>query len=397
MGSIMRRGNKLYLRYIDVDGTERKRLAKGCATLADAKPILAAIEKRLLEGNVGIQPRVEESPEVRARRTVTVAELGATFGEKYTSAKVKDIKTYRREAKNILATRVYPHLGTMRAAEVTTKHVDNMVATLTAEGYAGSSVRSALASLSKVYNWAAKTGLIDCANPVKGTERPPTVTSLEFLSKDEVARLLEWLERASQSFVASPTTRSLHAIVAFCLYTGTRKGEAMGLRWQDVQLDAGRVDVLRSYAATPKSGKSRHVPLNPELTRLLRLWRDRPDRGDDGGLVFPVEGRMGRREEVLELGAVYVAAGVKRPAKPWHCLRHTFASHFMMSGGNILTLQKLLGHSTLTMTMVYSHLAPDFIAGEVARMSFATTKAGVVDLDSARASWHQDGTASHTA
>lgn len=44
-----------------------------------------------------------------------------------------------------------------------------------------------------------------------------------------------------------------------------------------------------------------------------------------------------------------------------HVLRHTFASHFMMNGGNILVLQKLLGHSSLTMTMRYAHLAPDHL------------------------------------
>ena len=44
-----------------------------------------------------------------------------------------------------------------------------------------------------------------------------------------------------------------------------------------------------------------------------------------------------------------------------HVLRHTFASHFMMAGGNILTLQRILGHKNLTMTMRYAHLAPDHL------------------------------------
>jgi len=44
-----------------------------------------------------------------------------------------------------------------------------------------------------------------------------------------------------------------------------------------------------------------------------------------------------------------------------HVLRHTFASHFMMNGGNILTLQRILGHSSLAMTMKYAHLAPEHL------------------------------------
>ena len=74
------------------------------------------------------------------------------------------------------------------------------------------------------------------------------------------------------------------------------------------------------------------------------------------------------------------AAGCHVPKKAWHSLRHTFASHFVMAGGNILTLQKLLGHADLTMTLIYSHLAPDFMASEVAKMSFAVSHAGVADL-----------------
>lgn len=44
-----------------------------------------------------------------------------------------------------------------------------------------------------------------------------------------------------------------------------------------------------------------------------------------------------------------------------HALRHTFATHFMMNGGNIITLQRILGHSTLQQTLTYAHFAPDFL------------------------------------
>lgn len=57
----------------------------------------------------------------------------------------------------------------------------------------------------------------------------------------------------------------------------------------------------------------------------------------------------------------------------------------MMAGGNILTLQRLLGHADIKMTMIYAHLAPDFMAAEVARMTFApTVPSDVASLDAAR-------------
>jgi site-specific recombinase XerD len=69
-----------------------------------------------------------------------------------------------------------------------------------------------------------------------------------------------------------------------------------------------------------------------------------------------------------------------------HSLRHTFASHFMMSGGSILTLQKLLGHSSLDVTLIYAHLAPDFMASEVSKLDFNVPVAGVTPITTASGS-----------
>ncbi len=59
-------------------------------------------------------------------------------------------------------------------------------------------------------------------------------------------------------------------------------------------------------------------------------------------------------------------AGIQLPkGQRMHVLRHTFASHFMMNGGDVLTLQKILGHQTITMTMRYAHLSPDHLADAI--------------------------------
>ena len=77
------------------------------------------------------------------------------------------------------------------------------------------------------------------------------------------------------------------------------------------------------------------------------------------------------RGKDTEYGYVAALEGAKCHKMKFHGLRHTFASHFIMSGGNILTLQKLLGHSSVAVTMKYAHLAPDFMKEEVGRMAFA--------------------------
>jgi integrase len=312
-----------------------------------------------------------------------------------------------KRARGALEARVYEVLGFGDRTASAVRHVDidRLRDALTAGGdgrkrYSASTATSTMALISKMYTWARRQGYIDCANPVSGCERPPAVRSLDYLSKLEVAKLLDAAEKHA-SVLCTPYEAWVRApMCAVAIYAGLRKGECFGLRWIDVHLDAARIDVNRSYDTLPKSGKPRHVPMHPELVRILRDWKDACPKTKDG-LVFPVvdeagEQRMGHDWEMLGLADLLTLAGCHVPKKPFHALRHTFASHFMMGdgkvGGNILTLQKLLGHAGLDMTLIYAHLAPSFMATEVARMSFPRGSA-VDDLGEERRKRQADGEA----
>jgi integrase len=330
------------------------------------------------ERKVGIEE--PPTPEVLARGTITVKQLGEKFAAEYTRPKIKDAETYRRRARGFFENHINPLIGARAAASVEPKDVDRLRDTLSAKGGAGSSVMQVLAALSKAFNWGRKQGLIDCANPVSGCERPGVAAVEDYLSREECGDLLVYAEMLHTTFVASPDVRELlYPMIATALYSGLRKGELLGLEWSSVHLEEGRIDVRRSYQSTPKSGKTRYVPISPRLAPILRAWKA---RCTSRGLVFPVDGRMGREDETLALDAALNAAGCHEPKdKPWHLLRHTFASHFMMAGGNILTLQKLLGHADLKTTMRYAHLAPDAVAAEVARVDLEPRQpASVVPL-----------------
>jgi integrase len=383
MGRIIRRGTKakprFYLKYRDVDGVDRTKAAKGAYTPKQAELMLAEIERRIMNGKVGI---IEPTKEEREKRTITVKELGEKFLAEYSSPKIKDIEQYRKEAKSKLKVRVYPRIGDRPAASLRPVDLERFRDELLRseeEGGAGlspSSVTLTLAVLSKMYTWGVKMGYVDCASPVRGCERPPSEHSIDYLSLEEVRNLLAHL-----------IDTVLYPLVAAGVYLGLRKGELFGLRWIDVHLDAARVDVMKSYTGAPKSGKARHVPINRELVVILRAWKEHCPKTDEG-LVFPVVedgvARMGNEYDMLGLPEALKAAGCHIPDKPWHALRHTFASHFMMAGGNILTLQKLLGHSTLAMTMRYAHLSPDHLAAEVQRMTFAPAiPAGITAIGAA--------------
>lgn len=168
------------------------------------------------------------------------------------------------------------------------------------------------------------------------------------------------------------------AVFAVMVYCGLRKGEAAGLRWSDVSLGKRILVVRRSYAKQPKSGREREVPIPPELAAILAEHRLRdPFKGDL--VVTDDAGEMLTPDTKLELilHPALKRAGLRRIRV--HDLRHTYAAHWMMSGGNLFDLQKNLGHSTPVLTAeTYGHLSTDHRVKEAERVSYAVPAKGKV-------------------
>ncbi len=159
---------------------------------------------------------------------------------------------------------------------------------------------------------------------------------LSFLTLAQIATLLKALAKSSN--------RHAVMISKVCLATGARWGEAEMLKTTQL-----RNQVIQ-FAKT-KSGKVRAVPISEKLSQELQAHHDSKETG---GQLFASAYSAFR--EAIE------RAGLDLPdGQLTHVLRHTFASHFMMRGGNILTLNKILGHASLAMTMRYAHLAPEHL------------------------------------
>lgn len=385
-GCVYNRGTKhapnWWAKYKDHNGVWRAK-ATGQATKGAAETWLAAVVANIANGRVGIY---EATAEQKEQATITVAELFSRFVAEYRPPKIKDADDYHAQTKAVFNMRILPTLGSRPASSIKQSDVEDLRDALLegdpatdAKAYARGSVAVTMARLSKVYEWGKRKGIVACDNPVKGVDYPEAKSNLDYLSREEVIALLAYAEDKAPE---------LHPMIATAIYCGLRKGELFGLRWRDVNFETSKVFVCRSYDGDTKSGEDRLVPLNPLLAPILRRWRERCPK-TDADLVFPVldvcEGYgMGRRRDMLGIEYHLRAAGCHVPQRPWHALRHTFASHFIMSGGNILTLQKLLGHADLTTTMIYAHLAPDFMAEEVARMSFVPKVATIANLDDHR-------------
>jgi len=162
---------------------------------------------------------------------------------------------------------------------------------------------------------------------------------LSFLTARQIERLLKAFNTARNKDVL--------LLTKLCLATGARWSEALKLTAENVRLSPASV----TFVGT-KNGKNRTVPISEELAKELS------DKKTTGRLFQSCYGAF--REGVER-------AGIELPkGQLAHVLRHTFASHFIMNGGNILVLQKILGHHSITVTMKYAHLAPDHLNETVA-------------------------------
>jgi integrase len=367
MGDIVRRVSRgrfvgWYIRYKDLDGRRRQR-ASHQPTRALAARMLLEIEARVARGMVGIP---EAAPRVDS---LTVSELCERFLTEFASPRIKDLGRYRAGARTSLL-RVRQHIGHVPLAELQRSHIEKARDAI-ARSFKPNTVRASLAPLGAALTWAVRQGLVS-SNPARGIEMPRRELSTEHLTADEAGRLLAEAEQRARAS-GSPIWWSRYIGVSLALRLGLRRGEVFGLRWQDVAPEAGRLTVARSYRLAPKNGKPRHLPLPSALAALLQEWRPRcPPTAE--GLLCPVlyAGRWGMSSSRAAHGLAQLlrAAGCRPLLRGWHALRHTFASQFIMAGGNLLTLQKLLGHASIEMTLVYSHLAPDFIVAELERLKY---------------------------
>lgn len=354
MGDIVKRHGGYTLRWYE-DG-KRRTLASRQTSHADARRMLLEIEARVARGEVGIAERKAES--------LTMSELAERFLVEYSRPRIKDMTRYRYGARMSL-NRLVPLLKG-RADQITSSDIVKAREVLR-QHYAPATARLSLNYLSTVFSWAVKEELVE-KSPCVGVERPQADSSLDFLSRAELRQLLDAVDAAA---ALDPAGRMLRVAVQLAVYTGMRKGELLGLRWIDLDLETRRLTVARSYKRTPKGNKPRHLRLPALLVPLVRDWQKECPRSADG-VVLPAgkHGGAVSGQAMLGLPKVWQAAGLREVAHPFHILRHSFASHYVMAGGNILALQRILGHASIEMTLVYAHLAPDFLEGELDRLKF---------------------------
>lgn len=208
------------------------------------------------------------------------------------------------------------------------------------------------ASLAAVLTWAVKRRIAPkgYVHPCRSIERRPEHNEkTRFLSDDERQRLL-------QACQASTWPR-LYLLVLMALTTGARKGELLGLRWGDVDLERAEAAI-----ATTKNGDPRVLPLVPAVVVELRRFK--------AGASVPIfaSPRNGARVFRFEPKFKQALAEARIRNFVFHDLRHSCASMLAKNGATLLEIADLLGHRQLQMTKRYSHLATSHKAALVNRV-----------------------------
>lgn len=226
-------------------------------------------------------------------------------------------------------------LGDVPVFKFTTNHFSNY-RTDRLKSVSVSTVNHETRYLRSVFNELKRLGYFHGDNPLASIRTfPEKQRELSFLTIDQIDELLFFCAKSSNTHCLP--------VVKLCLATGARWSEANDLKAYNLHSD-------RVVYSDTKNGKNRIIPVKPAFSQYLK---------SEG---FPTaSGRLfdyarGAFRKALEHSSIELPAG-----QSTHVLRHTYASHFIMNGGDILTLQKILGHSDLKVTMRYAHLSPDYM------------------------------------
>jgi len=279
-----------------------------------------------------------------------------------------------------LSKHLLPYFGSYELHELEQQPelVDRYVSLKMREGYAPKTVVNHLLCLQVILKRAVRWRLIE-GNPVTDCERPRVERpELNVLSEAEIARL--WSAYGELEAEAEPGQKVwwllARTLTFVALGTAMRRGELLALRWRSVELLEGRLTVrealVKGRFTTPKSRSSRRLlELGPRTRDLLaEHWRNTTFQGDEE-LVFG-HPQKGTTLDPSKLSRSYLRpalrrAGIKKPFRPFHDLRHTALTHEAAAGNPMAYVQLKAGHSQAAITERYIHAAQVLFPGAAKR------------------------------
>jgi site-specific recombinase XerD len=282
--------------------------------------------------------------------------------------------TYRSYEQHVMC-HIAPHIGSVKLQTLSGSQINALYATLAetgkADGKSGLSPRTihhVHTCLHKACKDAVRWGRLP-KNPVEAADPPR--------GKGEgAAEMKTWTAKQLKAFLESTGGERLRSLYHLLAMTGMRRGEGVGLRWDDVDLEAGRLSVRRALipygdgviVSEPKTAKGRRsIALDPGTIEALKAQAQRQlaDQEEwdgvwvDSGYVFTKENGEPYHPQSVSRSFQGALEAAKLPRIRLHDLRHTHATLALQAGVHAKVISERLGHASIAITLdTYSHAIP---------------------------------------
>jgi integrase len=358
----------------------KRRTKGGYPTEEEAKDVLAKITADVRAGRDGMSRDTKNFP--------TLGVLGDDWLEQ---RKVTHPRSWRND-RNRWKKDLKPFFGGYKPHEVNSENILQFIQQKLAEGLSSTTVGHFVRGLSVLFTRLIEGKKYVTANPVAAL--PRETRRLYRNAKDPTTTpFLEKLDDIRRVFLALPSPYNIAFAVG--ALAGLRTGEVLGLDWHEVDLSTRRIHVRQQVhegkLGPLKDDDSRVVPVLNPLVPILGEWK----LATGGkGLLFPPQiptrgGRPGSPPTFTRPHTLWdhlhdALKTCQLPRLTWYqATRHTFASQFVLGGGTIEKLSKILGHASVTTTERYAHLRMDLFREkdyEVVQVDLSTPAAKVVSM-----------------
>lgn len=295
------------------------------------------------------------------------------------------LKSYTGNVDRYLA----PHIGDVALADLDVRQLERLYADLMSRGGDGGrplsrrTVEYAAATLRSALNDAVRTGLLD-RNPAS-LARPPRIDPTSPTEGDE--ELQVWTAEEARRFLEQIRGDRLRDLWVVALGTGMRRGELLGLRWEDVDIERATLHVRRSLQVVDglvrlkrtKTSRSRSLRIDERVVEVLdrrrRLQEIHREAAGDAwsdrwGLVFTEEDGSYLVPMNVSSAFRWLVRKLDVPVIRLHDIRHTHATLLLQAGTPVKVVSERMGHSTIRVTLdVYAHVLPAMDADAVERFA----------------------------
>jgi len=341
---VYRRGKVWWIRYTGVDG-KQIRESSGSAKLKAAEDLIKLRQAAVVKG---------EQPEVVKTKNSNFRELA----EKYLGYCISQRDYVNKKS---IVGMLVQEFGNLPLKSFTLDLVERYQAKILLTKVTQTTANKRIGILKHMFTKATDWEMVSesvskAVHKVKLFKVDNTRT--RFLSDTEIRELFQacdYVRVLKSGKVMKNSREHLKSIIAVALNTGCRRGEILSLRWEQIDLKHGFINLIKT-----KNTEKRSIKINDTLHETL------------SGLVRRIDipwvfynPKTGKQYKEVTHSFKTVCKRAEIDDFRFHDLRHTFASHLVMKGVDLTTVSRLMGHKSLTMTLRYAHLAPNHLANAV--------------------------------